>query len=274
MARTIDEIFLSIEAEKNSKPELVQLNSPSQYAKWRLWAYITAVAIWVLEKLWDEHTLELMSIVNNNVYGSLPWYQSKAKEFQWDNGIAYILDFNSQNIFQYTVINPAHRIVKYAAAVESFNGTLVIKAAKESGGVPVQLTSTELTAFSDYMQTIKVAGTPLQCISLPPDLLRISGNIYCDPVANQVAIYAAVESAIMNYLNNLPFNSLVYVEKVQDVIQKVTGVVSCEVTEILVNMGANTFFPVNRYYASIAGYVQIDSAAPLASTLIYIPSNV
>lgn len=274
MARTIDQIYLAIEAEKNSKPELAPLNSPSQFAIWRLWIYVMAVSIWALEKLWDEHTLELLGIINNNVYGSLPWYQKKAKEFQWDSSTSYIMDFNTQNVFEYTVINPAHRIVKYAAAVESFNGNLVIKAAKANNNIPVQLTTTELTSFTDYMQTVKVAGTPLQCVSLPPDLLRIYANIYFDPIANLSVIKANVEAAIMLYLNSLPFNSIIYNEKIQDVIQNVSGVVSCEMTNVSVNMGAGIIYNVNRYYASIAGYVSIDIASPLSSTIVYIPSNV
>lgn len=82
---------------------------------------------------------------------------------------------------------------------------------------------------------------------------------------------AAVEEVITDYLKNLPFNGMVYVEKIQDAAQAVTSVLSVEVPSI--HAGPSNL-PITRFYQTLAGYIVIDPANDLAATVTYIPSNV
>ena len=59
MARSIQEIQTLILQAKAQEPALNELNSTSKVAIWRLWVYIIAVAIWSLEKLFDQHRADI-----------------------------------------------------------------------------------------------------------------------------------------------------------------------------------------------------------------------
>lgn len=59
MARTIQQIQQEILTAKAKEPALSELNSTSKTAIWRLWTYITAFAIWTLEKIFDQHRKEI-----------------------------------------------------------------------------------------------------------------------------------------------------------------------------------------------------------------------
>ena len=53
MARSIEQINNEIIKAKESEPALVGLTSTSKVAIWRLWAYITAFVIYILELIFD-----------------------------------------------------------------------------------------------------------------------------------------------------------------------------------------------------------------------------
>lgn len=273
MARTIQQIFDSIEAEKNASSALSDLTSPSQTAIWRVWAFIVAAAIWAHETLWDMFWTEVQTVMNRNVVGTLPWYREKALQFQYNPSQPYFIVFDEENRPVYDIIAPADRIITHAAAVESFNSIVIVKAAKSVSGVPVPLTSLELQSFKDYMFSMKFAGTRLKCISTDPDKISVFANIYYDPIAPFNAVSIAVEEALNLYLNTLPFNGIVYVEKVQNAIQSVKGVVSVEIVSVNVDYG-NGVLPITRVHQTLAGYCTINSAFPLSSTLSYNASNV
>jgi hypothetical protein len=274
MARTIQQIYDVIEQEKNSKPELASLNSPSQTAVYKVWMWVIAACQWILEVLWDKQVEFMLALIANSVVGSLFWYRKKALEFQWNPSVSYYINFDENGIPIYNELVIADRIVKYAAAVDSFNGLVVVKAAKDLNGTPVPLDASELLSFKDYMLSIKFAGTKLQCISFSPDLIRAFMKVYYDPISNLAVVKQNVENAANQYLKNLPFNGIFYIERLQDAIQKVEGVVSVEMVNVEANLGTTTIYPINRYYRTVAGYAVFDPNNGLDSTVTYIASNV
>lgn len=273
MARTIQEIFGAIEAEKNASPDLLYLNSPSQTAIWRVWAYVIASCIWAHEKLWDIFWQEIQEKMKRNVPGTLAWYRDKALEFQYNALTAYYIVFNEDNAPIYDTFAPNHRIIAYAATIESFNSVVMVKVAKDNNGIPEQLNAAELQSFKDYMLSVKFAGTRLKCISLPADQLTINATIYFDPIAPLNVVSDAVKSAINAYLNALPFNGLVYLEQIQDAIQQVKGVISVEMGVCQVSYQGGAPITINRFLQTLAGYVVVHPSTPLSNTLTFVPSN-
>ena len=274
MARTIEQIAATIIAEKDNHPELAELNSPSQTAIWRLWVYVIAACVWVHESLWDLFREEIEARISQSVVGSLQWYREKALLFQYDNTQPYYLFFDAENRPGYAAINPSHRIIKYAATVEGFNSVVVVKVAKsDASGMPIPLSTAELTSFKDYMLAVKFAGTRLQCLSLPADKLIVDATVYYDPIAPLSIVSSRVENAINTYLRTLEFNGLVYIERIQDAIQKVEGVISVQMNTVEVDYGTGAT-TINRLHQSLAGYCIIHPAHPLSTSLTYIASNV
>lgn len=278
MARTVNEIYQTILDAKAAQPALSELNSPSQTAIWRLWAFVVATCQWLVERLWDEFRAETEAFATRSVAGTAPWYKEKALEFQWNAGTTYFVTFDENHRVVWNETVPEDRIVKYASVVESGNGMVLVKVAKDAGGTPVPLASAELASFSDYMHTVKFAGTRMQSVSYNADKLRVYGAVYYDPISNLNVVKSEVERSINAYLSSLPFDGKVYVERIFDAVQKVKGVVSFRLTRVAADPGDVAVYDlasgVNlRFWPTLAGYVVPDSANPLSATISYHPSN-
>lgn len=234
MARSIADIYNLIIEEKETQstlqglspsPEnaanfLNDLTSSSKVAIWRLWAYITAVAIHTHEVVMDLFIKEVNAIAAAAPAGTPRWYQKKMMEFQWQDELEYI-----DNKYQYATIDQAKQIIKRCAIEERNNGVVMIKLAKENNGVTEPLTSDERAGAQSYAQKIKFAGTRLSVVSIPPDALTIHFDIYYDPVYPLTNVAENVETAILGHLATLPFNAALNITSLTDSIQAATGVI-------------------------------------------------
>lgn len=243
MARTVEEIFNKIKAAKEAEPELAVLNSTSKVAIWRLWAFITAYAIYTLEMLFDTHKTEVYTILSEKKPHTPRWYRNKALAFQ--HGFDLIEDTDVFVPPNPTAGDPQtqidnSKIIKYAAVTEAVTESrLIVKIATESspnpsfGGELMPITQEQKEAFTAYLEEIKDAGVKITVINYLPDILNLTLKIYRDPLvldANGVKITGIgagtkpVETAIKNYLKALPFNGELVLEHLVDALQKVEGV--------------------------------------------------
>lgn len=233
MARSVEEIFNEIKLAKEAAPELEALNSSSKVAIWRLWAYITAFAVWTLEMLFDTHKAEVYTILSEKKPHTARWYRNKALAFQYGFDL-----MEDSDIFDNTGATDdqiaASKIIKYSAVTEAqTESRLIVKIATEAGGELQPIDAAQKEAFTAYMAEIKDAGVKITVINYLPDILNLTLKIYRDPLvldANGVKITGTgagtkpVETAIKNYLKNLPFNGELVLEHLVDALQKVEGV--------------------------------------------------
>lgn len=282
MARELQEIYQAIVDEKDNQTSLQglapqadslddfknDLNSSSKVAKWRLFAYLVALAIWTLEVLWDMFKKEIQEIVDKSPAGTSQWYQDQVFDYQEGYALTYINDK-----YQYTTIDEAAKIVKLCAVIERNDGVLLIKVAKLSANNPVPLTTVEYNALQGYLQKIKFAGTPIALISDVADLLKIVGEVFYDPLFPLPTLKTNVEQAVTNYIKNLPFNGVFKVNSLIDAVQEVQGVTDFVPSAVEAKYGALPYTNVTRTYIANAGYLGIDSAFPLSSALTYTPST-
>ena len=63
MARTVNTIYNAILADKANYAELSDLSTTSQTGIWRLWAYITALAIHLHERIFDAFKVEVNELI-------------------------------------------------------------------------------------------------------------------------------------------------------------------------------------------------------------------
>lgn len=260
MARTILEIYDSIIAEKESgtllddlspNPEtssqlLTDLSSGSKVAIWRLWAYITAVAIFAHEVIFDVFKEEVQDIADAAAPGTPGWYRQKMLEFQFGDTLTYV---NYQYV--YDPVDESARIITRCAVQERSDGAVLIKVAKDSGGSPVPLSAPEKSAAESYAAKIKFAGTRLAVTSLNADELDIDYTIYYDPLIPLATLQSNLQAAADAFLVDLPFNAEFRVTKFTDALQAVEGVVD----------------PV---FASATGTA--DGGSPEAITVRYVPA--
>lgn len=233
MARSIDTIYNIIVAEKETQSTLMDLQpspenasnflndltSDSKVAIWRLWAYITAVAIHTHEVVMDLFKIEVDRIAASAPAGTPRWYQKKMFEFQYQDTLVY-----KNNQYQYDTIDAEKKIITRCAIEERLNGVVVVKLAKGTDQ-PEPLSVEERDGANSYAHKIKFAGTRLAVVSIPPDQLNVVYDIYYDPVYPLDDVVRYVDEAVNDHLKNLPFNAALNITSLTDSIQKATGVV-------------------------------------------------
>ena len=269
MARSIQEIQTLILQAKAQEPALSELNSTSKVAIWRLWVYIIAVAIWSLEKLFDQHKADIDKRLAELKPHTARWYRSKALAFQYGFDLLTDSDkFNNQGHTEEAI--EASKIVKYSAVIESKNeGRLIVKIAGEQGEQLQPITDAQKQAFEAYLSEIKDAGVRLSVVNYQPDILHLQMKIVYDPLVldgnGQSIIHAThpVETAIKDYLKRLPFNGELVLAHLIDALQQAEGVkiphlVLAQSKNITSSGGYGAFETIEISKIPTAGYFTID----------------
>lgn len=268
MARTINEIQAEIYQAKENEPALAELNSTSKTAIWRLWIYIVSVAIWSLEKIFDQHKREVDDKLARLKPGTVRWYHYKALAFQYGFPIHTESDeFDNTGFTQEEI--EASKIVKYCAVVDaSQESRIVIKIATEQGGKLMPVTDEQKNAFEKYINQIKYAGVYVTILNNQPDILRLNIRIVRDVMlldSNGMEVSSGkypVKEAIQNYMKRLPFNGELSLQALTDEIQQVPGVVdlSIDLAESKWIDGSiyGEFSPINISKVPESGYFAVN----------------
>lgn len=270
MARNIQEIQTLIYQAKAQEPALNELNSTSKVAIWRLWVYIIAVAIWSLEKLFDQHRADIDKRLAELKPHTAHWYRSKALAFQYGFDLLPDSDkFNNQGHTEEAI--EASKIVKYSAVIESKNeGRLIVKIAGEQGEQLQPITDAQKQAFEAYLSEIKDAGVRLSVVNYQPDILHLQMKIVYDPLVldgnGQSILHATkpVETAIKDYLKRLPFNGELVLAHLIDALQQAEGVkiphlILAQSKNITSGGGYGAFEAIEISKIPTAGYFTIDN---------------
>lgn len=274
MARKIATIKESIRVEKNTYPSL----SPILFAEeggstvgiLNNIADIQAINVNILEQLQDAYKEELEVIAASAVPGTSAWIKEKVLEFQYDAlnpQYIQLIDL----VPTYTVVDEDLRIISRVAVIESGNGVILIKVA--TGDNPTTLSGAQMTALENYLDVIIPAGPTTVASTQLADKIWIDAEIYYE--GQYVAsIQADVELAINTYLENIDFNGVVLVSKIQDAIQGVTGVKDVVINEVRARRDSTIFASattVARQWTTIAGYIVEETTASqtFADTIEY-----
>lgn len=252
----------------DEKQTLANLNSNSKAAVWRLWVFIYAFAIWVHEGIFETHKREIEELIALNKVHTAKWYRGKALLFQFGFELGESDIYDNTGVDESSVISS--KLVKQAS-VEEIAGSLKIKVAKNVPSVNelldndfdlAPLTDEERAAFGQYMGLIKDAGTRLEIISRPPDLLKMEIDIYFDPLVldgNGSRLDGGdnypVKRAISEFLYNLEFNGELILTKLTDHLQKVEGIEMPVIKKAEARFADNEFIELNETYIADSGYM-------------------
>lgn len=285
MARSTQEIYNEIIAEKNTKVELNELTpvitdaqtyledlgTNSRVQDWRVWTWLFSWAASKLERFWDQAKDEIAAVAASAHYGALPWYRPMAFYFQLGHDIEWI-----DNKFQYAEIDAEARIIKKATAVElTLTSEVVVKVAKEAG---VPLSETERTAVQAYFEEMSPPGINVTVVSQDPDDVRVDIDVYYDALVlaadgsllSDAAVFP-VEDALLSYLANIDFDGGKLVKTfMQDSLQDVEGVVNPIVRAVSTRVGAAPFVAIGDEKLPESGHFTIDAGTPLSDQINYI----
>jgi hypothetical protein len=291
MARTIAQIKQSMVDQKNTESALSGLTSTSQTAIWNLIFFICAVAIKVVEDLYDVLKADVEERKLEIPTGVLKWYAAESLVFQFGDSLiftdSYIDETGTTIELQgkalvYPNVDLDKRIVELAAADES-GGLITIKAAKITAGVAEKLSASELSAFEDYWTEKRFAGTPITIISVDPDLIKAEYTVTYDPelldstgTLLSDGVTKPVEDAIDAFLQTFQsenFNGVMQVVKLTNAILDAVGVLNVVATNIEAKPNGGVYTDVlatsTQTYSSVAGYMAVDPSFPLSGTITY-----
>jgi hypothetical protein len=301
MSRSISEIYNAMIAEKesfavlNSYTPLVddaqtmldELTTSSKVGIWRLILWVCAVAIWIHEGLWYSFEIETNEKADTLIPGTVGWWVNTMKKFQYGDALVWN-DVTEK--WEYETIDSTKQIIIQAAVVES-NSLLVIKIAKSDGSTGLEkLTSPELAAASNYVDIMKFAGTLTTMISDDPDYFYLLCTVYVDtsiiyndesnpsdPLNGSLIVDSTVfpiRDAITNYISTLDFNGKLFIVELVDAIQSVSGVSNVIINTAQAKYGSlvysNILTTTEQSYQSNAGYLTIDPAYPLTTSITYL----
>ena len=274
MARSIALIKQQLIDQKNATPELDGLTTPSQTSIWGLWLFIQATAINVFEKLQDVYKAEVEAIAAAAIPNTDAWVQAKAFEYQYGDTIQLI-----NLVPTYSIINSGKRIITRCSVKTDNNKICQIKVAK--GDPATKLTSPELSGITSYYTTIGNAGISYNIISDDADKIEIVATVYYDGQYGST-IQESTEKALNDYLKNIPFDGIVYVSKIEDIFQGVTGIKDIKLTTINTRKNSQGYgtgtvlydLPTGanaRFYQTYAGYILAETTAShtFADTITY-----
>lgn len=280
MARSIDTIQKQLIDAKNADPVLsTRLTSTSKRAIWRLWTYITAVAINILEQAIDIMLAVIEALVAAAAPGTPTWLQAQAFKFQYSATVPQVIQLiNFAPV--YPVVDATLRIVTRCSVTTDVNNTVTIKVAK--GEPPQALSGPELDALQSYFDIIAVAGVSYNAVSSPPDRLYVDADVYYTGLYAAV-IQANVIAAIDAYLAGIPFNGRIKVSDLELAIKAVAGVEDVVFTNVVARADATAFGSgtalvlnntlASRFWPTLAGYAISEDTAgqTLADSLTFIP---
>lgn len=256
----------------NNQQLLSDLNSNTKVAIWRLFLWIFAYGLHIIDTLFDFHKKEITDIMNQKIPGTIQWLRSEVMKFQYGYNLTWI-----NGKYQYPIEDNNAKIIKYCSVIQAGN-QVRIKVAKEVNGNPAPLNTDEYNALSNYIELIKFAGTNSILTSTSPDKLKLYMLIKYNPLLldNQGKLLSnpsikPVENAINNYIKNLTFDGKLVVNSMIDAIQSAEGVVDVKITSIEANYGNLPYQQIIDEYKTNAGYIQIDPNFPLNQTISYIP---
>jgi len=273
MARSVNTIFNSILAAKEANADLAVINTSSKTSIYRLWAFITAVAIFTVETLFDLLPAEIQGILSTQKIGRLLWYQAIAKAFQYGDS----LQVNENGTVSYATIDATKQVISQCAVTENADG-VSIKIATEINGELSPLPTDQQNAFQVYMQKAKIAGIHLFIINQAANKLKIIGTVYFNPLLiNPDGTLIAdgsrpVDAAVIVFLKNMPFGGVLRRNSLISAILAAEGVTDFQLTSLQYRVNdAGVYADILVSHIPYSGYYKIDELFPLTTALTYQP---
>lgn len=238
--RSVSQIYSEAVITRNNYLQLTELNSGRSNSKLsiiNLMTYVVAVCIHTYEAVLDLFQVRLAEVLNGRINGTPDWYALMAKKFQFNNVTQEgdELKFNEDTMkIEYVVPDASHRIIEKAAWQWDEDGQcLILKVCKANtnstelnNGTPyMRLSNNELTAFKTFIQGIKFVGANIYCQSSPGDILTIVADkenpiYYDDSYVTAPQALEALKQDMINFVDTIEFNGLLYYQAVLDVIRK------------------------------------------------------
>lgn len=229
--------------------------------------YAFSVAVWAVEVLFDKHTAEVDTRIEQLEPHTLRWYVGKVKAFMYGYKLIEDTDRYDTSEMSDEDIDKA-RIVKYAVATEDETVVYIKVAGQTDDGKPRLLNNSQFAALKSYVDTIKDAGVSVQLRNEEADLIRINLVVYYDPtLMNERGELSdgskPVDKAVQSVITNLPFNGIFRNTDLLEAIRAIPAVVVVDIDSASGGIkakarNASSYTSVVGYNRPYSGYYEID----------------
>lgn len=268
MARSVETIKAEIKTKVRTYPTLNNFKFPeeggSQVGVFNLIIDVVSIAIYTFEVILDSLKADIEEIADSAAAGNNKWLQNRMFEFQYGDVVTL-----TDGVPSYTTVDESKRIITQCAVKDIGNGIVAIKVAKGEAAPFVPLEAAELTALQNYYygtattEGIGFSGVKAQFITLNPDRLCVSADIYFYGQYVEATVKAAVIAAINTFLSSFAdeaFGGRVYLIRLVDAIQAVEGVSRVYLHSVKGRPASTAFsgateLDVQGFYDTLAGHV-------------------
>ena len=226
MSRTLTEIYNEAVETRNKYLELTELTNDSKMSIINAFTWVTAAAIYSFETLLDVFTTDIAKTFTQRINGSSAYYANAM--LKWQYGDDLIIN-DEGTAFHYATEDTTKRLITHVSYQEYYNeefkdNILILKVASGEGRSLSQLSDEELIAARAYLNQIKFAGVKCNVVSRRGDVLVPRLTVYYDGAITKEELYDNIDTALIDFIVNMKFDSLVYSQKIIDAIQKVEHV--------------------------------------------------
>ena len=226
MSRTLTEIYNEAVETRNKYLELTELTNDSKMSIINAFTWVTAAAIYSFETLLDVFTTDIAKTFTQRINGTSAYYANAM--LKWQYGDDLIIN-DEGTAFHYATEDTTKRLITHVSYQEYYNeefkdNILILKVASGEGRSLSQLSDEELIAARAYLNQIKFAGVKCNVVSRRGDVLVPRLTVYYDGAITKEELYDNIDAALIAFIVNIKFDSLVYSQKIIDAIQKVEHV--------------------------------------------------
>lgn len=236
MSRTLTEIYNEAVDTRNKYLELTELTNDSKMSIINAFTWVTSAAIYSFETLLDVFMTDISTIFNSRINGT-PAYYANAM-LKWQFGDELVINDEGTS-FSYAQEDTTKRIISHVSYQEAYSDAykddvLILKVATGEADSLSRLTDEQLIAARAYLNQIKFAGVKCNVISRKGDVLVPRVTVYYDGAVSKEELYDAIDKSLIQFVNDMQFDSLLYAQKVIDAIQRTE-----HVTDVWINPEAS-----------------------------------
>ena len=280
MARTLTEIYTSAKECRKKYLELTEVENSSKMSILDAFTWVTATCIWSFENIMDVFKVDLAQDLRNRVNGTPAYFANALLKYQSGDKLTISEDGAS---FSYSNIDESKRViskVSYSEVAEEgyHDKLLLLKIATGDEGNYSQVNPDELLAIREYLSQILFAGQHALVVSRKGDILIPRVTVYYDGAVDENTVYDNIDKALNEFIANIDFDGIVYVQKIIDCIQKAEHVTDVDMTgggsdlqgifiaqynddNHLILTHGNAEQKVGRYFTPNSGYVKESTRA-------------
>lgn len=227
MARTLTEIYSAAKEKRDEYLELTEFHNSSKMSVLDAFTWVVSACIWTFENILDVFKVDIAKDLQYRINGNAAYYANALLKYQSGD----VLQMNDEGTsFSYPNIDASKRIITKVSysevAEEGFNDKkLYLKVATGEPGAYERINDLELLSVQSYLNQISFAGTHAVVVSRNGDVIIPRLTVYYDGSVGPEEVYSNIEKSLNEFVQNLPFDGVVYVQKIIDAIQNAEHVV-------------------------------------------------